>query len=122
MAIYSKVFETTSEHSAKHMGSGNLNVLSSPSLVAFMENAAYLFAQQSIEEPDLTTVGSEFALQHLKASHIGQAVTVVITALKEEGRKYDFRLEAFVGEELIAKACHTRVRVEIKAFIDKINN
>ncbi|HES7524735.1 TPA: diaminopimelate epimerase, partial [Streptococcus pyogenes] len=37
-----------------------------------------------------------------------------------EGRKYDFRLEAFVGEQLIGKACHTRVRVNSKHFMAKV--
>lgn len=53
-------------------------------------------------------------------SKIGQALTVIITALKEEGRRYDFRIEAFAGEKLVAKACHTRVRIDIEKFLEKL--
>lgn len=86
-----------------------------------MENASYLFAQESLET-GLTTVGSEMAIQHLAASAIGKAVTIVITALKEEARKYDFRIEAFVGDQLIGKACHTRVRVDSRDFMEKVTD
>ncbi|WP_326624323.1 thioesterase family protein [Streptococcus pyogenes] len=119
MTIYSHAYETRPNHSAKAMGSGTLNVLATPALVAFMENASYLFAQEQLDS-DFTTVGSEIAIQHLAASAIGDPVTIIITALKEEGRKYDFRLEAFVGEQLIGKACHTRVRVNSKHFMAKV--
>lgn len=121
MTIYSHTYESDNQHSAKAMGSGTLDVLATPALVAFMENASYLFAQESLET-GLTTVGSEMAIQHLAASTIGQAVTIVITALKEEGRKYDFRIEAFVGDQLIGKACHTRVRVDSRDFIEKVTD
>lgn len=41
MTIFSKIFDPEEKHSASQMGSGGLSVLSTPSLVAFMENAAY---------------------------------------------------------------------------------
>ncbi len=69
MTIYSHTYETDNQHSAKAMGSGTLDVLATPALVAFMENASYLFAQESLET-GLTTVGSEMAIQHLAASTI----------------------------------------------------
>ncbi|MGT2934929.1 thioesterase family protein [Streptococcus castoreus] len=119
MTIYSQIYKTTHKHSAKMMGSGDLDVLSTPALVTFMENTSYLFAQSQLDN-GLTTVGSEITIQHLTASTIGKPVTIIITALKEEGRKYDFRLEAFVEEQLIGKACHTRVCVNSKEFLAKL--
>lgn len=119
MAVYTKIFETTAEHSAQVIGSGNLEVLSTPMLTAFIENTAFSFAQETLDDSK-TTVGSEIALQHLAPSPIGQEVTVAIVALKEEGHKYDFRLEAFCGETLIAKGVHTRVRVNVERFMEKL--
>ncbi|MGT2932922.1 thioesterase family protein [Streptococcus catagoni] len=119
MSIYSQIYETKEKHSAQAMGSGGLEVLATPALVSFMENAAFLFIQAELES-GLSTVGSEMAVQHLAASRIGQAVTIVITSLKEEGRKYDFRMEAFVGDKLIGKACHSRVRVDSETFMNKL--
>lgn len=77
---------------------------------------------ETARQKDVFPVGSEMAIQHLAASTIGQAVTIVITALKEEGRKYDFRIEAFVGDQLIGKACHTRVRVDSRDFMEKVTD
>ncbi|KPJ22721.1 thioesterase family protein [Streptococcus phocae] len=119
MPIYSHVYQTDEKHSAKSLGSGGLMVLATPALVAFLENAAYAFVQENLTD-DQTTVGSEIALQHLAASRIGDAVTVNITSLHEEGRKYQFELEAFVGNKLIGKAHHTRVRINSSAFMEKL--
>lgn len=120
MTKYTHQFDTKSEHSAKHLGSGSLEVLSTPSIVAFMEHTAYLYAQETIKDSDYTTVGTEIVISHLAASKIGQAITIIITVLKEEGRRYDFRIEAYAGEKLVAKACHTRVRVDIQKFLGKL--
>lgn len=120
MTIYSKVFETGFMHSAKEIGSGELDVLASPALISFIENTAYSYAKNAIDDDFSTTVGSEIGLQHCRASKIGSPVTVVITALKEEGRKYDFRLEAFSGDQQIGKACHTRVKVDKEKFLNKL--
>ncbi|HEL0565277.1 thioesterase family protein [Streptococcus equi subsp. zooepidemicus] len=119
MSIYSQLYETQPKHSAQAMGSGGLEVLATPALVAFMEHAAFTLVQNQLKDKQ-TTVGSEIAIQHLAASKIGQEVTIVITALKEEGRKYDFRIEAFANHKLIGRACHTRVRVDQDAFLEKL--
>ncbi|WP_159561492.1 thioesterase family protein [Streptococcus halichoeri] len=121
MAIFSKTFDTHSEHAANAVKSGDLNVLATPALAAFMENTAFEFANQQLDEAH-TTVGSELGLQHLAASAIGETVTIVIIALKEEGHKYDFRLEAYVHDRLVAKACHTRVRVNRQRFMQRLNS
>ncbi|VTS22207.1 thioesterase superfamily protein [Streptococcus porcinus] len=120
MAIYSKVYETRKEHSAKSVGSGELEVLSTPSLVSFLENAACLFAKERIQDNLLTTVGTKMTIDHLKASKIGNSVTVLITEVTNQGRRYDFQLEAFVDKQLIAKAYHTRVRLNKEAFLQKL--
>ncbi|MGT2906319.1 thioesterase family protein [Streptococcus dentiloxodontae] len=119
MSVFNKTYTTNSDHSARSLGSGSLDVLATPALVAFMENAAYEFIQKKLDK-NQTTVGSEIAVQHLVASSIGQDVTIVITALLEEGHRYDFRLEAYSDDSLIAKANHTRVRVDSQRFLSKL--
>ncbi|MGT2808123.1 diaminopimelate epimerase [Streptococcus iniae] len=120
MQQYSQLFDTESKHSAKEMGSGELQVLASPALICFMENTAYHFAQETINEDCATTVGVEMSLEHCKASKIGEKVTVIITEFKEEGRKYDFLLEAYVNHELIGKASHRRVKVVKERFMNNL--
>lgn len=120
MAIYSKIFETMSDHSAKHLGSGGLEVLATPSLVCFLENTCYQFTEELIADDRFSTVGSEISIQHVKASKIGDPVTVHVTTLEEEGRRYNFQLEAYVKDLLVARACHTRVRIDIDHFLSKL--
>lgn len=110
----------TAEHSAKAMGSGGLCVLSTPSLVAFMENTAYLYCTQSIKSP-LTTVGAEFNISHLAPTKIGQMIYVTIDKVENTQRSFDFTLSAYDHhEQPIAKATHRRVVINEDKFMEKL--
>lgn len=50
MSIYSQLYDTKSKHSAQAMGSGGLEVLATPALVAFMEHAAFTFLQSQLKD------------------------------------------------------------------------
>lgn len=56
--ITEKTFLVEKHHSAQAMGSGNLEVLSTPSLIAFMENTAKEAANAQLAAGE-TTVGIE---------------------------------------------------------------
>ncbi|MCK1198074.1 thioesterase family protein [Streptococcus uberis] len=120
MTIFSKIFDTEEKHSASQMGSGGLSVLSTPSLVAFMENAAYHLAETLLQDPTQSTVGSHICIQHLKASKIGDPVTINITDLKVNGRRFDFRIEAFVKDTFVAEASHTRIAIDCEKFLKNL--
>ena len=45
-----KVYQPQPEHSAKIMGSGGLEVLATPALVAFMENLAFETLQEHLKD------------------------------------------------------------------------
>ena len=115
--IYS--YPTMPNHSAKSIGSGDLEVLATPSLVAFMENAACQLAAKTLT-PEQTTVGTAIAIEHLAASSIGQEVTVTVVSFQQEGRRFDFDLHAHVGQTLIGRASHTRLIVDRQRFLAKL--
>lgn len=120
MTIFSKIFDTEEKHSASQMGSGGLSVLSTPSLVAFMENAAYHLGETLLQDPKQSTVGSHISIQHLKASKIGDPVTINITDLKVNGRRFDFRIEAFVKDTFVPEASHTRIAIDREKFLKNL--
>lgn len=98
--MLAKKFKVKEKHTAAQIGSGDLNVLSTPSMVAFMENVAKdLFAEDLKENQ--TTVGISLNIQHVKATALGQTIRVTAT-LKEQKKKVLFyEVEVFEGDTLI---------------------
>lgn len=121
-----KVFEgkytILEENSAKNMGSGDLDVLSTPSLVAFMENAAKNYLNKFLPE-ELGSVGSNININHIAPTLIGKSITVrgkITEVIKEKIIK--FSIEAYEKDKKIGDAEHTRVIINNTKFLEKLNN
>lgn len=105
--------------SAAAMGSGTLEVFSTPSLVARFE-AACLQAVQPYLPEGATTVGVEVAVKHLKATPIGQPVRCTATLTAVAGRRLAFTGELWDAAGKIGEGTHTRVVVEASAFLARL--
>ena len=105
---------------AKAQGSGDMEVLSTPRLVALMENTAMLAVAPSLEEGE-TTVGSEIAVCHLSPSAIGAEVVATAVLKKVEGRKLTFSVSAKEGGKIVGEGRHVRYIVNRQRFLDKLN-
>lgn len=121
-----KVFEgkytILEENSAKNMGSGDLDVLSTPSLVAFMENAAKNYLNKFLPE-EMGSVGSNININHIAPTLIGNSITVrgkITEVIKEKIIK--FSIEAYEKDKKIGEAEHTRVIINNTKFLEKLNN
>jgi len=121
-----KVFEESyvikNENSAENMGSGDLAVLSTPSLVAFMENAAKNYLNKFLPE-ELGSVGSNININHIAPTLIGNSITVrgkITEVIKEKIIK--FSIEAYEKDKKIGDAEHTRVIINNTKFLEKLNN
>ena len=121
-----KVFEESyvikNENSAENMGSGDLAVLSTPSLVAFMENAAKNYLNKFLPE-EMGSVGSNININHIAPTLIGNSVTVrgkITEVIKEKIIK--FSIEAYEKDKKIGEAEHTRVIINNTKFLEKLNN
>lgn len=114
-------YEVQAKHSAAAVGSGLLDVLSTPSLLAFLENTALeLMAEDLTEEQ--SQVGMEAQLQHLAPTAIGKSVSVTARLVEQKGKIYEFELEAYEADKLIAKATHKRAIVNIEKFMKNLDN
>ena len=101
---YSTTITVEGEHTALSVGSGDMQVLATPALIAFMENVAMLTVRDLLSD-EVTTVGGMIEVKHLKASPVGAEVVVKATLEKVDGIKLQFKLEAFQGEKLIDRRC-----------------
>ena len=103
---------------AAKVGSGSLEVFSTPSMVALMEQAAAELCQAELPE-GLTTVGTALNIEHLTATLCGVEVRAVATLTAFDGRRFDFAVEAYDNAGLIGKGTHTRFSVKIDKFLEK---
>jgi len=116
--IFSQTIRVAENQTAIHYGSGLLPVFATPALIALMENTA----MQLITLPEgCSSVGISINMQHLKASPVGEDIQCTATLTGVEGRKYSFEIIAADSHlQLVGKAIHERVVVDIDRFMSKI--
>ncbi len=109
----------TSQNTAIAMGSGDLPVFATPSMVALMENAAMLTVRNELSAHE-TTVGGYIEASHLAPSPIGVEIEARATVTEIKGKKITFDIQAFQGEKLIGKASHIRFIVNKETFLENL--
>lgn len=100
------------------IGSGDVPVLSTPSVVALAERAS-VHAVAGELAPGTTTVGSEVQLAHVAPTPVGAEVTADATLENVDGRRLVFRVSVNDNRGLVAAGRITRVVVERARFIEK---
>eukprot|EP01133_Synstelium_polycarpum_P001534 gene1534-1791_t len=93
---------------ASSMGSGDVAVFSTPSMVALMEHASMSCLADKIDQ-SMTTVGTMISVSHLAATPLTCKVRAVATITAIDNRKVSFKVEAFDDKELIGSGTHDRV-------------
>lgn len=116
---FSQTIQVTENQTATQYGSGLLPVFATPALIALMENTA----MQLIPLPEgSSSVGVFINMHHLKASPVGASIQCTATVFATEGRKYTFEIVATdSSSEIIGKAIHERVVVDIEKFMGKLS-
>lgn len=118
---YVKQFCPTPSDSAASMGSGNLEVLSTPSVLAALENTAMNCVADDLE-PGETTVGTLANFKHLKASLISTPFTASAELVEIDRKRLVFQVEATdIHGNLLAQGVHERFIVNIAKFMGKLS-
>lgn len=108
------------QESAAALGSGGLEVFSTPSLVALFEIAAKRGGDALLPE-GFSTVGIEISVKHQKATKIGKKVRCTATVTAVEGKKLTFSGEMFDEDGKIGEGTHIRYVVNNADFIKRLN-
>ena len=109
------------QETALAVGSGSLEVFSTPSLSALMENTAIQALAPDLDEGE-TTVGAEMYVEHLKASKVGEILTAKAEVKAHEGRSIFITIE--VKNEccdVVGRSKHTRVVVNPEKFMQRLD-
>ena len=107
------------QHLAVTIGSGDLEVLATPIMMALMENAAMMAVKDALEE-GMTTVGGQISSSHLKPTAPGSTITATAVLTAIEGRKLTFRITAQDENGIIGEGEHLRFIVDRNRFMSKL--
>ena len=107
------------KHLAIQAGSGDLEVLATPVMMALMENAAMLAVKEALDE-GMTTVGGHISSSHLKPTALGKTITATAVLTGIEGRKLPFKVVAEDETGTIGEGEHLRFIVDRKKFMAKL--
>ena len=117
----SSCFFVTLNDTAKALGSGGLDVLSTPKLIALMENAALLSVRPYLEEGS-DTVGTLLNVKHLAATPVGMTVRAEAELIEIDRRRLVFSVKAWDEVELVGEGTHERFIVDMEKFTNKCNS
>ena len=103
---------------AKAVASGLAEVFATPSMIALMENAAYLAVQPLLPE-GMSTVGVRIDAKHIAATPVGLKVWAEAALAETDGRRLTFDIEAFDEKEKIGEARHERFIIDEQKFMSR---
>jgi predicted thioesterase len=111
--------QVTDADTAVALGSGDVPVLGTPRLIAWME-AATVQAAAALLDAGQTTVGTAIRIEHRRATAVGGSVEITaMTPRDVAGRLVTFEVQAVDGSGLVVAAGQIdRVIVDRDRFLD----
>jgi predicted thioesterase len=103
---------------ASALGSGQVEVYGTPSMIALMEAAA-INAVDHLLPSGSATVGARLDVSHLAPSPLGVEVHARAELLEVDGRRLTFRVEAFDPVDKIGEGSHERFVVDLARLIGR---
>jgi fluoroacetyl-CoA thioesterase len=90
-------------------------VLASPRMIMFMERVCRKMVGEVLPE-GLATVGMHVNIWHRAAAPEGSAVVYTAVLISVMPKRYEFRVEARMGDKLIGEGTHLRGVVDLSRF------
>ncbi len=100
-------------------GSGLHNVLSTPGMIAFMEQTAMKTVEACLNTGE-GTVGTLVNIKHVKPTPVGRTVTCTATLQEVNGNRLLFHVEASDDEGTIGEGYHERYIIDNQSFLEKL--
>ena len=111
----------TENDTAAKAASGSVEVLATPVMIAWMEEASLRLAQKELEE-GFTTVGTEVNIKHLKGTLVGKTVKVLSTLKEIDRKRLVFDVEVIEDGITVGTGSHTRFIIDTAKFYEKLKN
>lgn len=108
----------TPELTARHIGSGGLDVYATPAMIALMEAAAVTVLDPLLPEGQ-GSVGVALDVKHLAATPLGLTVRAEAEVTAVDGKRVTFTVRAWDDRELIGEGTHTRYIIDTARFMER---
>ncbi len=113
-------FVVEQPHTIQLSAKESVYVLSSPSLIWFLELAAIEAVKNNLDDGEVS-LGAEFQLHHLAPTPLHSRVTCSARVIQAENRSLGFQWEAYSNNILIARGFHKRHVVNLASFCRRLN-
>ncbi|MBI1802271.1 MAG: thioesterase family protein [Chloroflexi bacterium] len=107
-------------HTAAHMVSGMVSVLSTPSMIGFMEEASHRAVAPCLPATQ-STVGTVVCIKHLAATPVGMTFRAEAELVEVDRRRLKFKVTAYDEKELIGEGEHERFIIDLDRFSSGLN-
>ena len=114
-----ETFSVEEHHLAAHVGSGSARVLSTPSMIGFMERTAHNLLADRLPE-GYSSVGTVVSVRHLAPTPAGGSVRVLAEVLAVEGSKVVLRVQAWDAAEQVGDGTHERAVIDVERFLKRV--
>ena len=106
-------------HLASELDSSLASVLSTPTMVAMMEQAAIEAIKPFLDAGE-SSVGMSIEVSHAAATPPGHRARAEAEVTKVEGRRLEFSVRAFDDVEQIGSGTHRRAVIDAAKFNDRL--
>jgi fluoroacetyl-CoA thioesterase len=103
---------------ADRWGNTGVFVLATPTLVGLLEMTAVRAIQDQLEQ-GWSTVGTHIDLRHLKATPVGDTLTLSAEVTAVDGRRVTFKVRAEDSGGVSGEGTHERVLIDLARFLQR---
>lgn len=114
-----KEFIVEKQYLATFLGSGSVEVLSTPSMILFMEMVSRIMMDEVLPESH-TTVGTEVCIKHLNACPVDSKVIVISSLKEQKGKRLTFNVDAWVNDKKMGEGTHERAIIDKNKFKERV--
>jgi fluoroacetyl-CoA thioesterase len=111
--------EVTDQNAISFLGRDDARVLATPWLIMYLEMTARDAVKLCLLD-DEDTVGTQVNVRHLAATPIGSEARFEAEVIRVEGRRIEFRVEAWDQAEKIAEGTHERAVINVGRFAERL--
>jgi fluoroacetyl-CoA thioesterase len=115
-----QVTTVTAGQTARHLGSGGIEVYATPAMIALIEAAAVAAIDPLLPEGQ-ASVGMALDVRHLAATPLGEQVHARAEVTAVDGRRVTFHVEAWDAHEQIGEGTHTRFVIDVARFMKRLD-
>jgi len=116
---YRYTIETSYAHTAAALGNEGVAVVSTPSLIAFLEMASHRAIEPFFDAGE-GSVGTMVHVRHLGAAPEGASIEAEASVTKLERKQIEFAVRAFWNGNLLMEGSHGRAVVDLERFFERL--